>query len=378
MAVIRLAIEHNGKIFEPPIKDSIKLEWERTGSPGKLTFTTVKIKNADMNFAEGDTVWLYYDGEVIFKGYVFTKKRDREQHIQVTCYDQLRYLKNKFSYAFEKKTATEIVQAICKDYGLKTGTLDNTKYAIPTLMEENQSALDIILSALEETLVNTGEMYVLYDDCGEICLRNVTNMVTNVLICEQTAENIDYTSSIDDETYNSIVLYYDPTATPKSSALSGGGGGGGGGGSSSGSSIAGTIIAKARSQLGVKEVPAGSNNVKYNTEYYGRPVRTASGKSYAWCCVFVWWVFKSCGLSSRFMGGGKTASVSTAMSWFKSQGKFLTSGFKPGDIVFWSGHMGIIESVRSDNNFTTIEGNYGDKVSRVNRTRSGVLGVGRP
>ena len=43
------------------------------------------------------------------------------------------------------------------------------------------------------------------------------NMITNTLITETTAENFDYSSSIDDETYNSIVLYYkedDNTITP--------------------------------------------------------------------------------------------------------------------------------------------------------------------
>lgn len=44
----------------------------------------------------------------------------------------------------------------------------------------------------------------------------------------------------------------------------------------------------ALSQVGVKEVPSGSNDVKYNTWYYGREVR---GDAYPWCCVFVEWCF---------------------------------------------------------------------------------------
>ena len=208
MADMLLTIQHNDKVFSPPIKDSVKIEWERTGSPGKLTFTTIKTDMVSMSFQEGDPVCFYYDGKPIFQGYVFTKKRDREHHIEVTCYDQIRYLKNKYTYVFENKTATQIVKALCADFNLQTGSMDNTSYVIPAIVEENKAALDIILDVLEETLVNTGNMFVLYDDFGKLQLKDVSNMVSTTLIMEDTAENFDYKSSIDDETYNSVILYY--------------------------------------------------------------------------------------------------------------------------------------------------------------------------
>lgn len=48
------------------------------------------------------------------------------------------------------------------------------------------------------------------------------------------------------------------------------------------------LVKIAESQIGVKESPAGSNKVKYNTWYYGREV---SGDAYPWCCAFVEWCF---------------------------------------------------------------------------------------
>lgn len=48
------------------------------------------------------------------------------------------------------------------------------------------------------------------------------------------------------------------------------------------------LIQIARGQVGVKESPAGSNNVKYNTWYYGKAV---SGDWAAWCLVFLGWCF---------------------------------------------------------------------------------------
>lgn len=214
MADIKLTIQHGNDLFEPPIEEGIQIEWERTSSAGKLTFTTVCMDSAI--FTEGDVVSFYYADEPVFTGFVFTKKRDRENRIKVTCYDQLRYLKNKFTYVFEKKTATEIIKALCDDFKLSVGTIEDTKYVIPAIAEENKSALDIILEALEETLTNTGNMFVFYDNFGKLELRNVTNMKVETAICDTTAENFDYSSSIDDETYNSVVLYYDVNSSSNS------------------------------------------------------------------------------------------------------------------------------------------------------------------
>ncbi len=224
MADTRLTIQHNGVVFEPPVKSGIKIEWERTGSPGKLTFTTVKIPNSGMNFSEGDAVCFYYKDKPMFMGYVFTKKRNKEQHIEVTCYDQIRYLKNKYTYVFKNKTATQIISALCADFNLHLGSMDNTGYVFPSIIEENKSAMDIVLNVLEDTLAQTGNMFVLYDDFGKLCLKNCANMTSNTLIFEESAEDFDYSSSIDDETYNEIVLYYtdnDETTVKIFSASSG-------------------------------------------------------------------------------------------------------------------------------------------------------------
>lgn len=208
MANIKLTIQHNNTLIEPPIKEGVTIEWERTGSPGKLSFTTVASPNGDVNFSEGDLVCFYYNDKAVFKGYVFKKKCNREKHIEVTAYDQIRYLKNKYTYVFENKTATQIITSMCNDLNLHKDSMQNTKYVIPAIAEENKAALDIVLDVLEETLVNTGEMYVFYDNAGKLTVKNCADMISTTLIMEDTAENFDYSSSIDDETYNSVILYY--------------------------------------------------------------------------------------------------------------------------------------------------------------------------
>lgn len=148
------------------------------------------------------------------------------------------------------------------------------------------------------------------------------------------------------------------------------------------------LLKMAASQIGVKEQPANSNNVKYNTEYYGRAV---SGSDYPWCCAFIWWLFKACGASKLFYGGKKTAYCPTVENYYKSQGKWYSSG-KVGDLVLFdftkrgiAGHIGIVEKVNSDGSYTTIEGNTGSgndanggAVMRRTRYKSSIRGFARP
>ena len=84
--------------------------------------------------------------------------------IEVTCYDRIRYLKANASYAFYNQTAAQIIAQIAADLQLDTSALADTGYAIPSLIETDQSCLDIMQGVLEQTLLNTGTIYVLYDD----------------------------------------------------------------------------------------------------------------------------------------------------------------------------------------------------------------------
>lgn len=145
------------------------------------------------------------------------------------------------------------------------------------------------------------------------------------------------------------------------------------------------VLAVARGELGVREAPAGSNRVKYNTAYYGREVK---GASYPWCCAFVWWVFREAGAAELFYGGGKTAYCPTLMAFHKSQ---RVTDYRPGDVIFFnfSGgksakHVGICEAW-DGKYITTIDGNTGDgdeanggAVLSRRRDKKHIVGAYRP
>ena len=205
--------EDNSTIQFPVVEEGARLTLERKGTPGKLEFTVVK--GPGLNFAEGDPVKLTVNGTAMFYGFVFKKKRDKGGTIDVVAYDQLRYLKNKDTITEEGLKASDLLKRIATDFRLNLGTVEDTGYTLETIVEENQTLFDMIQSALDETLMNTKQLYVLYDDAGKLTLKNINTMKLNLLIDEETGENFSYESSIDEQTYNKIKLAYNDEKTGK-------------------------------------------------------------------------------------------------------------------------------------------------------------------
>ena len=116
-------------------------------------------------------------------------------------------------------------------------------------------------------------------------------------------------------------------------------------------------IAKiAKSQIGVKEKPAGSNCTKY-------------GPCVAWCAYFATWVWKKAGINIP-----KYGFTGDIYHWGKRKGRAHRSntGMKVGDIVLYgtgpqntntSVHTGVVVAV-GKGTITTVEGNSGNKVSK--------------
>lgn len=144
------------------------------------------------------------------------------------------------------------------------------------------------------------------------------------------------------------------------------------------------IIERAKAEIGVHEAPPNSNNVKYNTWYYGHPV---AGPEYPWCAVFISWLFKAeQGICPR------TASCVNMLAWFEKKRQIVNKP-QAGDIVFFkyntnnrrTNHVGLVVSVSDDGRtINTIEGNTsissqdnGGKVMQRNRY-SNIVAYARP
>ena len=115
-------------------------------------------------------------------------------------------------------------------------------------------------------------------------------------------------------------------------------------------------------EVGTKSSPPGSNNNKYNTWYYGKPV---SGDAYPWCMAFVQWAFNEAGYELPY----RTPGCAQLWSYYEQNDPSkINKKPKAGDIIIFggSGHTGIVVKTGSGSDFETIEGNYSDAVTRVN------------
>lgn len=202
---VHVYIQNGQTVYEPAVKGSITWETQRKGQPGKCSFSI--ISDGKLKIEEGNAVRLDVNGTPTFFGFIFERSWGSDGEVKVTAYDQLRYLKNKDSYNYENKTAGEVIQMIADDFNLRTGTLEDTGYPIPFRNEPDTALFDIILNALDLTMMATGKMFVLYDDVGKLTLRNVEDMKLNVMIDDETAQDYDFTVSIDKNTYNQIKLF---------------------------------------------------------------------------------------------------------------------------------------------------------------------------
>ena len=200
------------KSYLPLVEEGIEWSTERKGVPGKLSF---KVLGDDvLCFGEGAAVRMRLDGKDVFFGFVFSRKHDKNRIVSVTAYDQLRYLNNKDTYVYENKTASQLIRMIAADFRLNTGTIEDTGFVIASRVEDNTSLFDMIGNALDLTLQNRKEMFVLFDDSGKLTLKNISSMRVGasgafLMVDEETGENFEYVSSIDNSTYNKIKLTYD-------------------------------------------------------------------------------------------------------------------------------------------------------------------------
>ena len=153
------------------------------------------------------------------------------------------------------------------------------------------------------------------------------------------------------------------------------------------------VVDLAESQVGITEYPPNSNNVIYNSVYYGHDVCDgvpSANSKYPWCAVFVWWCFAQ--FNPCLVP--KTASCINMGDWFKENGQWIEPGHQlPGDVVFykfstnnrWTNHVGIVKDVLGANDINAIEGNTSDKGSQDNggavlikHRTANIVGYGRP
>lgn len=194
-----------------------KAKWttKRSGSPASLELTV--LADSLIQWDEGDILSVTTTDANLFYGFVAKISETENQRVSVIAYDQVWYLrKNKETYVFKNKRADQILTQIAQDFGLTLGALENTAYMIPSMIEDGQTLLDIILKALDHTLVSTAKMFYLWDDFGKLSLSDVEKSRLEVVIGDKSlATGYTYEREIDSETSNKIKLAKDNKETGK-------------------------------------------------------------------------------------------------------------------------------------------------------------------
>jgi hypothetical protein len=114
-----------------------------------------------------------------------------------------------------------------------------------------------------------------------------------------------------------------------------------------------------------------TNNVKYNTAYYGF---AEDNPDKAWCVVFIWWVMRKAGVPATVFP--KVASVfkqrnANVRDFFKARDRFMSASSTPKVghlVIFKSSHIGIVENVEGNTIFT-VEGNASNRIRRRSYSR---------
>jgi hypothetical protein len=146
----------------------------------------------------------------------------------------------------------------------------------------------------------------------------------------------------------------------------------------SGNSAAARMVAMAQGEVGQAEQPPGSNNSARIAQY--RSATAGAPGPGPWCAYFTSWLARGAGVPLGDHGQG-FGSVDALYAWAQKSGRAVPASSgqnpKPGDLIVWDEHIGMVESVRPDGSIQTIEGNSSDRVSRRVHAKGDAIGYVR-
>lgn len=212
--MFELRINNRNYSFEPQTCNDVLYESFHRGKCSKLSFN-IAVKgqtNPQLSIREGDMVSLKATGQKMFFGTVFQRKRNSDGVERFIAYDQLRYLKNKDTYIYSGKKASEVVRMIALDYRLRFGKLEQTRCVIPHHIEDNVTLLDIIENALDFEFERSGQRFTLIDEFGSLTLKNESQMFSGVVLDKSVIGGLSFFSSIESRSNRVKVSRYDRSA----------------------------------------------------------------------------------------------------------------------------------------------------------------------
>lgn len=203
---VDLLINDGKNWLRPQVLSGLRLQ-RAANAAAVLDF--VVVKNGMLNFLEGAPVRLRLDGQTVFVGRVFSKRRRQPELIQVRAYDQLRYLQNRDCCMLRDFTPGDLLRRICSENNMQLGKVADCGLRLGAHSFDNRRYLDMLAEVLAEVWQARGRRYFVYDDCGAVCLQSCWDMRVNILLAADCIGGYEYATSIDEKTYNRVKVIYE-------------------------------------------------------------------------------------------------------------------------------------------------------------------------
>lgn len=200
--MIELYLVKPGLMTEIPTK-SISWTGQRFKSARKIVAEILYTDKGGLDYTkveEGDTVLFKWKKKELFRGIVWDRNITKGGTITLIAYDLLQYLlANKDIYVFSKKRTTDIVTRICKDYQIPMGSIANTGVRMDELFTNETTLYDIILKAIVNTEIQSGQRFQLSSLKGKLILKEWKE-TTDQWVLETGVNITDYnlSTSLDD------------------------------------------------------------------------------------------------------------------------------------------------------------------------------------
>ena len=207
---MEILVETQGYIYD--ISDMCtEVSWSDVLNDGASSLEVSYIKDG-LTLENGDVIRLtdHDQEDGIFFGKIFKVSGDESGIIKVKAYDQLRYAKHKDMIVCEKGSLKGLVRHMCTFLSLKPGTMEEPGYILPTIADYNKTWLDHMYQAVSDTLLGTQEKYCLRDEYGSVCLWNMRNLQTPLVLGDNSlCTGYGWEKSIDEDFYNRIKVVWE-------------------------------------------------------------------------------------------------------------------------------------------------------------------------